>query len=65
MSIAYLRVRTRECVRARAWMHAHWSALARISSMQRAAILSFAASLAPLHFLTLSHKLHDFLKKRY
>jgi hypothetical protein len=33
------------------------------NSAQRAAIMSPAASLAPLHFLTLSHKRHGFRKQ--
>jgi hypothetical protein len=46
------------------WVHGRWQVLAPVlpykSSMQRTAILSSAASLAPQYFSTISHKRHDF-----
>ena len=54
-----------ECVCVRLWVHGR--VLARVwpylPSMQRACIMSCAASLAPPYFSTLSHKQHDFRKK--
>jgi hypothetical protein len=68
ISFKYVCVCVSACVRVWVWVHGRGRVLARVQpylpSMQRTCHILSVVPLAPPHFSTLSHKRHDFLKKK-